>query len=151
MVALYAAAESAGEVSTLPLFYHLRKRGTRTALPRVRGKGPEIDFFEVDDWSRLEISPLGIPEPRGDEPAVDPGAFDAVIVPGVAFDAQGGRVGYGMGCYDRALPRVRPGAPLIGLAYDFQMIDRAPMDEHDVPLTAALTETRTFLLREGRD
>jgi len=137
--ALYAAAD--GEVLTRPLHDRLRERGALVVLPRVRGAGPEIDFYPAGDWDRLELSPLGIPEPRPDGEPVDPAAFDLVITPGVAFDRSGARLGYGMGCYDRTLQRTRPETPRVGIAYDFQVVERLPVEPHDVPLTHIVTES----------
>jgi 5-formyltetrahydrofolate cyclo-ligase len=145
-VALYAAAD--GEVLTRPLFERLKAEGRRPVLPRVRGRGPELDFFRVTDWEGLANSRLGIPEPSGDSEPVPPEEFDFVLVPGVAFDARGGRLGYGMGCYDRVLERTRPGIPLAGIGYDFQLVDEIPMEEHDARLTAVVIERGILLPSE---
>jgi 5-formyltetrahydrofolate cyclo-ligase len=146
-VALYAAADK--EVMTRPLFERLIREGRRVVLPRVRGRGPEIDFFAVKDWESLAKSSFGIPEPApGGEP-VAPAALDFILVPGVAFDGRGGRLGYGMGCYDRALAEARPDAPLVGAGYDFQLLDEIPLEEHDVPLTAVVIERGTLLTANG--
>jgi len=134
VVALYAAADN--EVLTRPLYERLRDTVGKIVLPRVIGQGPLIEFFPVLDWDALVLSRLGIPEPTAEGEPVEPETFDFVAVPGVGFDAHGGRLGYGMGCYDRVLARVRAGAPLVGIGYDFQLVERVPMDEHDVPLTA---------------
>ena len=149
-VALYAAAKS--EVNTRPLFERLIAEGRTVVLPRVLGQGPNLGFWPVSDWDRLIVSRFGIPEPEAQGEPVAPELFDFVLVPGIAFDPLGGRVGYGMGCYDRVLERVRPGVPLVGMGYDFQLVDRVPMEEHDVPLTAIVIE-RGFLLpdRKGGD
>ncbi len=141
-VALYASADL--EVNTRPLFEDLIREGVRVFLPRVRGKGPELDFFRVSDWDGLIISPLGIPEPGPEGEAADYGEFDFVLVPGIAFDRRGGRLGYGMGCYDRVLEKTRPGAALVGVGYDFQLVSEVPMDEHDVFLSAIVTESKVL-------
>ncbi len=142
-VAIFASADC--EVSTRPLFDRLIGQGRRVALPRVRGRGPRIDFFEVKDWGSLVKSGFGIPEPPAGSAEVPVAELDFILVPGVAYDARGGRLGYGMGCYDRALSEVRPGTPLVGIGYDFQLVDEVPMEEHDVPLTAVVIERGTLL------
>jgi len=166
LVALYAAADR--EVRTRPLFEQLRSRGVKMVLPRVRGKGPVTDFYPVTDWDRLERSSLGIPEPAAEGDPVSYGEFDLILVPGVAFDQLGGRLGYGMGCYDRVLEKTRDDAPRVAIAFDFQVIkkgepvtvgegkesvqyDRVPMDDHDVRLTAVVSESGVTLLRAGGD
>ncbi|MFO8057844.1 MAG: 5-formyltetrahydrofolate cyclo-ligase [bacterium] len=142
-IALYAAAK--GEVDTRPLFDLLRAEGRTVALPRVRGKGPHIDFFGVKDWEKLEESRLGIPEPPAQSEPVSPALFDLVLVPAVAFDRQGKRVGFGMGCYDRFLKRIRAECLAIGLGYDFQLYAKVPAKDHDVPLTGVITESEVIL------
>ncbi len=143
LFALYAAAK--GEVETRTLFQVLTKEGKTVVLPRVRGKGPEIDFYRVEDWAELGPSRLGIPEPKPENGPVAPHDFDMVVVPAVAFDRQGGRVGYGMGCYDRVLFRTREECPMIGIGYDFQLFEKVPMQEHDIPLTGVITESEIIL------
>ena len=138
-VALYAAA--GGEVLTGPLFHQLRDDNVRVVLPRVRGRGPEIDFFAVESFGDLELSGLGIPEPKAEGGPVDPAEFDLAVVPGVAFDRAGGRLGYGMGCYDRVLARLRPEARSAGIGYDWQLVERLPQDANDVRLSAVVTES----------
>ncbi len=142
LCALYAAAK--GEVDTRPLFDLLRSEGKTVVLPRVRGKGPDIDFYRVEDWNVLQPSRLGIPEPPPDNEPVDPASFDVVVVPAVAFDKNGGRVGYGMGCYDRVLFKTGRDCPRIGIGYDFQLFSKVPMHEHDIPLTGVITESETI-------
>lgn len=147
-VALYAAADR--EVLTRPLFERLVGEGQRVVLPRVRGRGPQIDFFPVRDWSRLEVSRLSIPEPSCEGEPMVPEKFDLVVVPGIAFDCFGGRIGYGMGCYDRVLARTRPRVPLIGIGYDFQLVDRVPRERHDIALTGVIVESKIVLPTNAR-
>ena len=146
-VALYAAADL--EVLTEPLFQRLSRAGLKVALPRVRGKGPEIDFFAVTDWAGLVKSRFGIPEPPANGDPVALAELDFVLVPGIAFDAHGGRLGYGMGCYDRALKETRPEAPRVGIGYDFQLVEAVPKEAHDVLLTAVVIERETLLTGSG--
>jgi 5-formyltetrahydrofolate cyclo-ligase len=145
IVALYCAAD--GEVTTFPIFERLKKQGATVLLPKVIDKGPHMKFHVVDNWDKLVVSGLGIPEPEDLLEVVEPEEFDLVVVPGIAFGADGGRLGYGMGCYDRILSRTKEGAALIGIGYDFQIFDSVPMDEHDVYLTAIVSESNVFLPR----
>ena len=74
---------------------------------------------------------------------VNPEELDLVMVPGVAFDPRGGRMGQGKGYYDRLLARVRPDAPLVALAFDCQIFPEIPVAEHDVFMDTVITETST--------
>jgi 5-formyltetrahydrofolate cyclo-ligase len=86
-------------------------------------------------------SRFGILEPSSDAPEVDPRLVDAVLVPGLAFDVTGVRLGYGAGYYDRLLPRFRPGIPIIGVTRDALVVSKLPFEDHDVPVTHLATES----------
>ena len=89
-------------------------------------------FILLSDLSRVVSSPFGAPEPIDDAPlALDKSAL--VLVPGLAFDSRGYRIGYGGGYYDRFLA-LEPEHPTIGLCYDFQIFPELESDEHDIPV-----------------
>ena len=90
---------------------------------------------------------LGISEPRPHCPAVELSTIDWVLVPGVAFDLSGHRIGYGGGYYDRLLPSLREGAPRIAGAFELQMVERVPAAAHDLEVDAIVTEVRTIVTR----
>lgn len=105
-----------------------RSAGKRIALPVV--EGDDLTLFEYTGLNCLkEVPPFGILEPRG-TPSIAPEAIDVVVVPGMAFDALGGRLGHGKGFYDRLFPRT-PDAKLIGVCLSCQLVDRVPMEPHD--------------------
>lgn len=79
------------------------------------------------------------PDPRRRRP-VAPGGLDVAVVPGVAFDLDGRRLGYGGGHFDRLLARLRPSAPVVGVAFSTQVVGRLPADEHDVAVHVLVTE-----------
>jgi 5-formyltetrahydrofolate cyclo-ligase len=126
------------EVPTSSLLTALSDRGVRVALPRI-----EDGDLEVRAWSPgdpMTETSFGALEPA-EGARVDPGALDVVVVPAVAFDRHGRRVGYGAGFYDRFLPRLRPEAARIGIAYAVQMLDRdLPSGAFDQPVDAVVTE-----------
>lgn len=93
------------------------------------------------DWT---ISRFGIEEPPPDSPEVAPEALDLVIVPALAFDECGYRLGYGGGYYDRFLPRLRPDCVTVGLMLDALVVTALPAEPHDVPVQIVVTETRTI-------
>ena len=118
------------EVRTVPMLEQAIRDGKRVAVPRVCGD--EMVFYYITDFDRVALSDMGIPEPLGDEPvADDPTAL--VLMPGLAFDAEGHRIGYGGGFYDRFLNR-EPEHPTLALCYDFQMLPKVETEEFDIPV-----------------
>ncbi len=77
-----------------------------------------------------------------------PEDFDLVIVPGVAFDPTGNRLGYGAGYYDRFLPRLRPKTPTVAACFDLQMVDSVFPAAHDIPLDFIVTESSVYTIKE---
>jgi 5-formyltetrahydrofolate cyclo-ligase len=132
------------EVDTAPLVGWCLERGRAVALPRIMGPR-HLEAFAVTD-PRRDLVPgrWGIPEPRQGLPLVDPAAIDVVVVPGAAFDARGGRVGYGGGFYDGFLARMRPGTRRIGICFDLQVVESVPREAHDLCVDLVVTETRTI-------
>jgi 5-formyltetrahydrofolate cyclo-ligase len=132
MAGTIAAYYSVGtEPSTHGLVYALWKRGSYVLLPLLR---PDADL----DWASYEGPDSLRPGPRGlAEPAEPPRGMDAVaradlvLVPALAVDRGGVRLGRGGGSYDRALARVGPGIPTIALLYDGELLDKVPADDHD--------------------
>lgn len=131
------------EWDTRPLVEQALRAGKRVALPRVDRVARMLRLHAITDLgSDLVAGNLGIPEPRQTLPGVDPGEVDWVLVPGVAFDACGRRLGYGGGFYDRLLPLLRPDAPRIAGAFDVQLVDEVPVGPHDLPVDAVVSPTR---------
>jgi len=123
-------------------------RGKTVAAPRVNQERRMLEIHAVCDAAR-EIAPgyRGIPEPRADCPPVLPASIDWVLVPGVAFDAEGRRVGYGGGYYDRLLPLLDSGVARVAGAFELQLVERVPAAPHDTTVDAIVTERRTLELR----
>lgn len=115
-----------GEPDTDPLFARLAAEGKRLLLPRV--EGAHIVVCDGDD--PRSTSAYGVSEPTG--PALDPELVDLVIVPGLAFTPDGGRLGYGGGFYDRFLPGLRREVLTVGVCFDEQMVDHLPVEAHDI-------------------
>ncbi len=121
--------------------------GKTLLLPRVNRETKSLDLYEVKNLERdLESGTWGIREPNLDicSPA-DIRAVDFVLVPGVAFDSRGGRLGYGAGFYDRLLANRPSQAWLVAGAFEIQMIEHVPMHEHDVPVDMVVTERGHYL------
>ncbi|MEQ8858337.1 MAG: 5-formyltetrahydrofolate cyclo-ligase [Pseudomonadales bacterium] len=131
-----------GELDTQPLIQRLLDAGKRLALPVVR-RGRIMEFYRYRANTALTPNRFGIPEPVPGSAYVNPLGIDLLLVPLVAFDAFGMRLGMGAGYYDRFLgrlaPRLRP--RLIGLAHSLQYCsDPLPFDDWDVPLDGVVTE-----------
>ncbi len=94
-----------------------------------------------DGWTR---SRFGVDEPPADSPEVAPEDLDLVVVPALAFDERGYRIGYGGGYYDRFLPRLRPDCVTVGVTLDALVVPALPAEPHDVPVQIIVTETRTI-------
>lgn len=119
--------------------------GKLTALPRVDPRARMLRLHRIVDLGR-DVGPghLGIPEPHADRPEVGLVAIDWVLVPGVAFDAAGQRLGYGGGFYDRLLPGLRSAIPRVAGAFEMQLVPAIPLAPHDCAVDAIVTETRVI-------
>lgn len=106
----------------------------------------ELELFHLQDMSELALGMYKILEPKPElrtlpHKVVRPEELDLVMVPGVAFDRRGARMGHGFGYYDKLLARVRPGVPRIALAFDCQFFEEIPTQEHDVFMHGIVTES----------
>ena len=154
MAGTVAAYYSVGaEPDTRGLVYALWKRGSYVLLPRLRPDG-DLDWASYEGPDSLVPGPRGLLEPS--EPPRGAGAVaraDVVLVPALAVDRAGNRLGRGGGSYDRALARVGPLVPLIALLYDGELLDHVPAEGHDVPVRAAVSPLAgiTVVAQESRD
>jgi 5-formyltetrahydrofolate cyclo-ligase len=109
----------------------------------------ELQLFHLQNMDELAVGMYKILEPKAElraiaDKRVEAGELDLVIVPGVAFDREGGRTGHGFGYYDKLLNRARPDAPLIALAFECQLFPRIPMQAHDVFMDKVVTEAAVY-------
>ncbi|GAB6085247.1 5-formyltetrahydrofolate cyclo-ligase [Alkaliphilus crotonatoxidans] len=137
------------EVMTQQIISDLFQHRKRVFIPVTVPKTKELIVSELlsleDD---LEVGNFGVLEPKKE--ALRPFSaqeLDLVLVPGVAFDTRGYRIGYGAGYYDRFLPTLTPGVPTIGLAHEVQMIEQVPNDSYDIPVEKIVTEDRLILCK----
>jgi 5-formyltetrahydrofolate cyclo-ligase len=126
------------ELNIWPLLRRLHGAGVPLALPVMQGKGQPLLFRAWAPGDAMDKAIWGIPEPKADKPALEP---DLLLVPLLAFDVAGGRLGYGGGFYDRTLARLRAIKPIaaVGLAYDGQRVDAVPHLDYDERLDWVLT------------
>ncbi len=135
-VGLYRSTPS--EPATDWLLADLLARRVRTAVPVRRGRAYAWGW--VDENTRWRLGAHGIREPRSAPPA-RPTELQVILVPGMAFDVLGGRLGHGRGHFDRLL--ARRGALLVGLCSENRMVASVPMEAHDVRMDVVVTEKRT--------
>jgi 5-formyltetrahydrofolate cyclo-ligase len=136
------------EINPLPLLRSLAAAGARLALPVVAGQGKPLIMRAWAFGEPLVAGVWGIREPEPTAPAVAP---DILIVPLLAFDRAGHRVGYGAGYYDRTIAALRAEHPLLalGLAFAAQEIAAVPATPHDAPLDLVLTEREVIDFRRA--
>lgn len=127
------------EIDVLPLIARLAAEGWRTAMPVIEGPRRPLSFRAWKPGDPTVKGVWDIPRPTDEAEPADP---DVLLVPLLAFDAQGYRLGYGGGFYDRTLERLRAMKPVVavGVAYGAQEIERAPRGEYDQPVGWVLTE-----------
>jgi len=132
------------EVDTIPFMEASLVWGKRIAVPVVEKATRRLLISEVLDISR-ELFPgaYGIMEPvENFRRIISPQLLNLIIVPGVAFDLQGNRLGYGGGYYDRFLKTLSPGVPLIAVAFDLQVVEKIPAEYYDLKVHIIVTESR---------
>jgi 5-formyltetrahydrofolate cyclo-ligase len=142
-VLLYAAQPT--EVDLGALVHPLRSRGVRTLFPRVNGE--HLDLIAAADLRTLELGYRGIREPAG--PRVGPEAVDVALVPGVAFDPLGGRLGHGGGHYDRLLAELPDTSVRVGVCFACQVVPRVPRAAHDEAVDLVVTEHALYRADHG--
>lgn len=148
-VAFYVAKQSSHEVETEDMIKESLKMGKRVLVPIVDKAKRKILFSELRDYdSELSPGAFGILEPRPSSRRLVPVIeSDLIIVPGVAFDLHGHRLGYGGAYYDRLLRDVsstKPSVRFIGLAYEMQVVEKLPNSSRDVPVHILATEKRVL-------
>jgi|SRR5579872_6780357 len=138
-VGIGAFASTPNEINTFPILEGVLKGGKKLYLPKVVKDKTHFDYYPLHDLKDLAPGAFGILEPTGRRPA-DWGELDLVLVPGLAFDRNGNRLGFGKGYYDHILPHLKKTVLVIGLAYSFQIVEQVPFTSEDFPMKALLTE-----------
>jgi 5-formyltetrahydrofolate cyclo-ligase len=148
-VAGYIAVK--GEIDPAAALATVQGGGAAVALPRVSLALPTLRFHLVGPGvGMVTSSRFGLIEPEESAPKIAPRELAVMIVPGMAFDRQGRRLGFGGGYYDGVLAGARAGGrtAIIGLAYDFQIVDTVPSGEGDLPVDFVVTDERVVRPRE---
>ena len=134
------------EINTHDFIKESLKKGKRISVPVTFPDSKEIKPSELLDFDELEIGFYNILTPKDESIRfIDPNEIDLIIVPGVAFDRKGYRIGYGGGYYDRFLSSY-PDIIKLSIAYDLQLIDEVPRKDHDIPVDFIITEKEVIKL-----
>ncbi|MCG8423954.1 MAG: 5-formyltetrahydrofolate cyclo-ligase [Proteobacteria bacterium] len=135
-VAMYAA--QGDELNPQEAVRQLRHREITLCFPRVIPGQRALAFYRVDDLSALEPGSFGIPEPNPSAEIIPLDQIDLFVVPGLAFDRNGQRLGWGKGHYDATLAESR--GLRVGYCYEFQLVEHVPTTEHDMGMDALVTD-----------
>ena len=150
-VASYLAFGDEVDLATLLAAALAEQPGKRLALPRmVPGEAGRLTMH-LADLTDLERHPFGPQQPTSTAPLIRPTELDLVLVPGLAFDRRGGRLGYGRGYYDRLLAQVPPTTPRIGVSFDALVVESVPVADHDARLTHLVTESGLLPVTDSLD
>jgi 5-formyltetrahydrofolate cyclo-ligase len=160
-VALFWPIEQKHEVDLRPLDGRLRARGVKVAYPATEretgamqlparpsaseGSGM-MKFRFVTAPETMVAAPMGLREPSPSEPEAREGELAVIVVPALAVDPTGHRIGYGAGYYDRALPRYAPPAFTVAVAFDYQLVPEVPATDGDVAVACVVTDRRTLFV-----
>jgi 5-formyltetrahydrofolate cyclo-ligase len=142
---------SGGEVETTGMIAHALSRGKRVSVPKMEPASKRLVLSELKDPVReLSAGPKGIPEPKPDAfRPVEVGTMNLFVIPGVAFDERGNRLGQGAGYYDRMLAGVSGRIPIVGLCFEPQLVKVIPVGDHDVKVNWIITEKRVIECRKA--
>lgn len=124
------------EVETHELIKDCLNSGKKVYAPKI--ENDKLTIYEIADWHQLKPGTFDILEPYTDSIEAHPEKADLILIPGVAFDKYGHRLGYGKGFYDRLLKNTK--AHKIGLAFEEQIVEKIPAEEHDVALDLIITD-----------
>jgi 5-formyltetrahydrofolate cyclo-ligase len=149
-------ADGSREIQTLPIAREAWRRGVTVTLPRVDWDARRLTPAIVHDYDHLVTGRHGVLEPAPDLTDFPPEDLDLIVVPGLAFDRRGHRLGHGVGFYDRFLAPLaspaagkagldRPAPTFAGLALAAQVVETLPEAPHDVPMHVVVTEDEVFL------
>jgi 5-formyltetrahydrofolate cyclo-ligase len=154
-VMLYAPVAGLAEIDLVPLADGLLDRGCRLCVPRVNWTDKTMVAALVANLtSGVVADPAGIRQGMKmappEAPVVDNRELDAVVVPGLGFDAAGGRIGRGAGFYDRFLAGLPSDRPVrVALSFDEQIVEEVPVEGHDAPIGVIVTPSRVIVARGG--
>lgn len=133
------------EVRTEKMVLRSISDGKAVFLPKTDIKKKEMRVYEISSLDQLVMGPYGVLEPQALGKDAEPKNIECVVVPGIAFDVHGNRIGHGLGYYDKFLKKVGKDTCLIGLGFDFQIVGiKIPTQHYDVKMNFVVTEKRVI-------
>lgn len=144
---IFTFASFKSEVDTHKIIEYAINDKKTICVPKIESKEKGIEIFKIEGFNQLKKGYFGILEPIESCPPVDSNDLDLILMPGVAFDRSGGRLGYGAAFYDRFLSNMNKKVRKIAIAYHFQVLQDIPMYEHDVRIDGIITEEETILIK----
>lgn len=137
------------EINTHDLIKAAINQGKTVVVPITIPETKELKISELRDFSELEPGFYNILTPKKEYLRfIDPNTIDLILTPGVVFDRNGYRIGYGGGYYDRFFSKLDKDIPKIGLSFDLQIVDKVPTDKYDIPVDIILTEKEIIYCTE---
>lgn len=138
------------EVETHSIISAALKQEKKIFVPKINLSTDEIEFFQITDFDKdLKMGSYGILEPSTTNiSSVDSNIPNLHIIPGLVFDKNGFRIGYGKGYYDKFLKNVSPYAVKIALAFEFQIVEYLPHTTNDIPVDVLITENDILFIQE---
>ena len=128
------------EVNTHKIIQYALDSGKEVCVPKVISRLKGMRALKIRDLRDLETSSYGILEPSDDSEEIFVERMDLAVIPGLAFDLNGGRIGYGGGFYDRFFSNINVSIRKIALAYEFQVLEGLPLEKHDITIDGIITE-----------
>lgn len=142
-VAFYVALKKSNEVETEEMIKESLKLGKRVLVPVTDLVEDKIVFSEIKNFDDLVPGPFDILEPMPEVRKIfSTEAIMLIVIPGVAFDLHGHRIGYGLGFYDKFLSKLTKHVTKVGLAFELQIVENLPKEDHDIRLDKIITEDR---------
>lgn len=136
---LFTFVSFGSEVDTHKIISYALNDGKIVYVPKIKSKDKGIEIFRINTLCDLKPGYFNILEPLENCPAGNINDIDLILMPGIAFDRNGGRIGYGAGFYDRFLTNINSDVPKLALAYQFQVLDEVPITEFDVKIDGIIS------------
>lgn len=142
---IFAFVSFKSEVDTYKFIEYAISQGKTVGVPKIIKEEKHMEIFKINSLSDLENGYFGVMEPVEGCEKINKEQIDFILMPGAVFDEKGGRIGYGGGFYDKFLSDVKNSVPKIAIAYELQLIENVPMDNHDIKIDGIITEKRKII------